>query len=72
MVLLDGYDELWQRDVPFTDQLKELRSEFPTVAWTLISRSDKPAPPELGETKHLTPPTDQELRVIRRRLRTSL
>src|ERR1700741_608864 len=72
VVLLDGYDELWQRDVPFTDQLKELRSEFPTVAWTLISRSDKPAPPELGETEHLTPPTDQELRVIRRRLRTSL
>jgi hypothetical protein len=71
VVLLDGYDKLWKRDVAFTDQLKKLRSEFPTVAWTVISRADKPIPPELGESERLAPPTDEELQVIRRRLKTS-
>jgi hypothetical protein len=71
VVLLDGYDELWKRDLPFTDQLMKLRSEFPSVAWTVISRADKPVPPELGESERLVPPTDDELQAIRRRLRTS-
>ena len=71
MILLDGYDELWKRDLPFIDQLKELRSEFPTVAWTLITRSDKPAPPDLGECESLTPPTQEELKIIRRRLKAT-
>jgi len=72
VVLLDGYDELWKRDVPFTSQLKKLRSEFPAVAWTVISRADKPIPSDLGESESLTPPTDEELRVIRRRQKTSM
>lgn len=71
VILLDGYDELWKRDLPFIDQLQRLRAEFPTVAWTLISRSDKPAPHELGECERLTPPTQDELKIIRRRMRTS-
>lgn len=70
VVLLDGYDELWNRDLPFTSQLEYLRAEFPTVAWTLISRSDKDTPSDLGEAESLTPPTDEELDVIRRRLKT--
>lgn len=69
VVLLDSYDELWNRDLPFTGQLEYLRAEFPTVAWTLISRSDKPIPSDLGEAESLTPPTDEELEVIRRRLK---
>ena len=72
VVLLDGYDELWKRDVPFTSQLKKLRSEFPAVAWTVISRADKPISSDLGESESLTPPTDEELRVIRRRQKTSM
>jgi hypothetical protein len=71
VVLMDGYDELWNREFPFADQLKRLRAEFPTVAWTLISRSDKATPSDLGESASLTPPTDEELRAIRRRLKTS-
>jgi hypothetical protein len=71
VVLLDGYDELWQRDVPFTDQLRRLRTEFPAVAWTVISRANKPIPVDLGECESLTPPTDEELKVIRRRMKTS-
>jgi len=71
VVLLDGYDELWKRDVPFIDQLMKLRSEFPTVAWTVISRADKSIPPDLGESERLAPPTAEELQVIRRRLKTS-
>ena len=71
VVLLDGYDELWKRDLPFTDQLMKLRSQFPTVAWTVISRADKPIPPDLGETERLAPPTAEELQIIRRRLKTS-
>src|ERR1700752_38570 len=70
VILLDGYDELWKCDLPFLDQLKGLRAEFPTVAWTLISRSDKPAPLELGECERLTPPTHDELKAIRRRSKT--
>jgi predicted NACHT family NTPase len=69
VVLLDGYDELWQRDLPFSEQLHDLRAEYPTVAWTLISRSDKPTPSDLGERESLTPPTDAELQVIKRRLK---
>lgn len=71
VVLLDGYDELWQRDLPFDHQLKQLRAEFPAVSWTLISRSDKPTPSDLGETEPLTPPTHDELQAIRRRLKTT-
>jgi len=71
VVLLDGYDKLWKRDAYFADELKKLRSEFPTVAWTVISRADKPIPPDLGETERLAPPTDEELQIIRRRQKTS-
>lgn len=71
VVLLDGYDELWKRDVPFTDQLRKLRSEFPTVAWTVISRVDKSIPPDFGESERLAAPTDEELQVIRRRQKRS-
>ncbi|HEV8430078.1 MAG TPA: hypothetical protein VGQ41_19405 [Pyrinomonadaceae bacterium] len=70
-MLLDGYDELWKRDLPFTDQLKDLRAEYPSVAWTLISRSDKVTPSDLGECQSLTPPTDEELDIIRRRQKVS-
>ena len=69
VVLLDGYDKLWKREVSFIDQLNELRSEFPTIAWTVISRADKTVPPELGESERLAPPTAEELQVIRRRLK---
>lgn len=71
VVLLDGYDELLKRDVPFTDQLMKLRSQYPSVAWTVISRTDKAIPPDLGETERLAPPTAEELQIIRRRLQTS-
>lgn len=71
VVLLDGYDELWQREVPFTDQLKALRSQFPAVAWTVISRADKPISSDLGDCESLKPPTDEELKVIHRRLKSS-
>jgi len=70
VVLLDGYDKLWKREVSFIDQLNELRSEFPTIAWTVISRADKTVPSELGESERLAPPTEEELQVIRRRLKT--
>jgi len=69
VVLLDGYDELWQRDLPFTEQLQDLRADYPAIAWTLISRSDKPTPSDLGECESLTAPTDDELRVIKRRMK---
>ena len=70
VVLLDGYDKLWKRDADFMDQLKQLRTEFPGVAWTVISRADKPIPADLGESERLAPPTAEELQVIRRRLKT--
>lgn len=69
VVLADGYDKLWKRDAAFTDQLNQLRSEFPKVRWTVISRADKRIPPDLGEPERLAPPTDEELQVIRRRLK---
>ncbi len=71
VVLLDGYDKLWKRDADFMNQLKRLRAEFPGVAWTVISRADKPIPADLGESERLAPPTAEELQVIRRRLKTS-
>ena len=71
VILLDGYDELWKRDEPFIDQLNGLRARFPAVAWTIISRSDKPAPPGLGECERLAPPTQDELEIIRRRIKSS-
>jgi hypothetical protein len=71
VVLLDGYDKLWKREVSFIDELNELRSEFPTIAWTVISRADKTVPPELGESERLAPPTTEELQVIRRRQKTA-
>lgn len=71
VVLLDGYDKLWKRDADFMDQLKQLRTEFPGVAWTVISRADKPIPADLGESERLSPPTAEELQIIRRRLKAS-
>ena len=71
VVLLDGYDKLWKREMAFADELKTLRLEFPGVAWTVISRADKPIPAELGECERLAPPTNEELQIIRRRSKTS-
>lgn len=67
VVLLDGYDELWKRRLPFDDQIKALRQAFPKVAWTLTSRPDRPTPADLGETVSLAAPSEEELDVIRRR-----
>src|ERR1041384_742010 len=71
VVLLDGYDKLWKREVSFIDQLNKLRADFPAIAWTVISRADKTVPSELGESERLAPPTDEELQVIRRRQKPS-
>jgi hypothetical protein len=71
VVLLDGYDKLWKRDADFMNQIRQLRTEFPGIAWTVISRADKPIPAELGESERLAPPTAEELQIIRRRLKTS-
>ncbi len=66
VVLLDGYDELWNRRLPLESEVGRIRSLFPTVAWTVTSRPDKPTP-DFGEVVTLLPPTDDELAAIRRR-----
>jgi hypothetical protein len=66
-VLLDGYDELWNRPLPFHEDVKRLRDQFPRVVLTVTSRSDKPTPKDFGETVSLGSPTPDELDVIRRR-----
>lgn len=67
VVLLDGYDELWKRRLPFEDEVKAFRSQFPKVALTITSRKDKPTPANFGETVSLGSPTADELAAIRRR-----
>jgi hypothetical protein len=69
VVLLDGYDELWKRPLPFANEIKRIRERFPKVALTLTSRSDKPTPRDFGETITLGGPTVEELDAIRRRRR---
>jgi hypothetical protein len=69
VVLIDGYDELWKRQLPFHEDVQRLRSQFPSVRLTVTSRSDKPTPTEFGETVSLDRPTAEELDVIGRRRR---
>jgi uncharacterized membrane protein YeaQ/YmgE (transglycosylase-associated protein family) len=69
VVLLDGYDELWKKRVPFWGEVKRLRSQFPKVALTVTSRSDKPTPTDFGEVISLGSPSADELDAIRRRNR---
>jgi len=69
VVLLDGYDELWKRRLPFADEVKRIRLDFPMVALTITSRSDKPTPTDFGETISLGSPSAEELDAIRRRKR---
>lgn len=69
VVLLDGYDELWKRRLPFDDEIRQIRSAFPKLALTVTSRSDKPAPTGLGEAVSLAGATAEELDAIRRRRR---
>jgi NACHT domain len=67
VILLDGYDELWNRRLPFPDEIENLRKKFPNVALTLISRSDKPTPSDFGKCESLVAPTAPEMEAIRHR-----
>jgi hypothetical protein len=69
VVLLDGYDELWKRRLPFEEDVNRLRSQFPAVALTVTSRNDKPTPAGFGESVSLGSPTEDELDAIGRRKR---
>lgn len=66
VVLLDGYDELWVRPLPLQSEIKGLRKQFPKVAWTLTSRTDKPTPADFGEPVALSAPTTAEMEAIKR------
>jgi hypothetical protein len=67
VIILDGYDELWNRRLPLDAELKRLRQLFPKIAWTITSRADKPTPAEFGERMTLSAPTDEELAQIQTR-----
>lgn len=69
VVLLDGYDELWERHLPFTNGITRVRQHFPSVALTLTSRADKPTPSDFGKPVPLVSPSQEELDAIQRRQR---
>lgn len=66
VVILDGYDELWNRRLPFDDEIKRIQALFPKVALTVTSRNDKPPPTALGAIVSLGSPTDEEMETITR------
>lgn len=68
VVLLDGYEELWNRYLPFEAEIDRLRRQFPTVVWTITARTDMPSPEGFGNVIRLSAPTADEMAVIRHSL----
>lgn len=67
VVILDGYDELWNRELPFVSEHATMKEQFPRIAWVVTSRSNYPLPTGFGPTHQLMPPTEDQVAVIRSR-----
>lgn len=56
VVLLDGYDELWQRKLPLDAEIARLRKKYPGVVWSITSRPNLPTPVGIGDVVKLSQP----------------
>jgi predicted NACHT family NTPase len=67
LVLLDGYEELWSRQLPFNEEHKKMKDKYPKLRWVLTMRSMLPNPEGFGDVVDLIPLTDEEVNSILRR-----
>lgn len=69
VLLLDGYDELWNQQMPLQAEVAGLRAKYPKLKCSITSRSNYPTPDPsvFGSSHQLPPPTDDEIREIQNR-----
>jgi len=69
VLLLDGYDELWDRSLLLTQEVSALRKKYPKLACSVTTRPGSPLPDEavFGSSATLPQPTEDEIIEIRRR-----
>jgi hypothetical protein len=68
VVILDGYDELWNRRLPLDSEHQGLKAQFPEITWVLISRPDYALPSTFGEVRDMPTPSQHILAAIRERV----
>jgi hypothetical protein len=67
VVILDGYDELWNRQLPLDSEHQTMKAQYPEVSWVLTSRSAYPVPSTFGEVRDMPMASDDMLAAIRER-----
>jgi hypothetical protein len=68
VVILDGYDELWNGQLPFDSEHQAMKAQFPEVTWVLTSRSAYPLPSTFGEVRDMPTPSEDIVAAIRERV----
>jgi hypothetical protein len=72
VVVLDGYDELWNRQLPLQSEHQRLKAEYPEIAWVITMRPEYPAPDGFGEVVDLSRPgEDLVAQIVERYFATS-
>ena len=66
-----GYDEPWMRERNFSEGYRQIRHKYPELAITVSSRPSHPSPATDREVVNMTPPSDDEVAEILRRLSRS-
>lgn len=68
VVILDGYDELWNRHLPLEREHEALKEMFPRVAWVVTSRLNYPLPTGFGPTLEMPLPTADQAAAVQSRV----
>lgn len=68
VVILDGYDELWDRHLLFDSEHKKIKAMYPKVIWVVTSRPTYPMPSTFGEIRDMPLASDAMLAAIRERV----
>lgn len=69
VLLLDGYDELWNQSMPLEKEVTDLKAKYPNLKCSITSRANYPTPSLslFGPSEQLPKPTEEEIREIQSR-----
>lgn len=64
VVILDGFDELWNRQLPLREEYAVMKEQFSNISWVLTSRPSYPLPTEFGDVHDMPAPDEEQLQAI--------
>lgn len=71
VVILDGYDEMWDGKLALENAHLELRAVFPRIGWVLTSRPVHTYPSSFGQVVEMPRLTEEQYGAIRQRFMNS-